>query len=81
MNDKEIKLAADMLRLASTEFSNHGCNDVDKSLYKGWTSKERKNFAKEIQAWTGNPDDDEQELPDWMLMRFLAHQMAPENKR
>ena len=32
MNTKEKQLAAKMLKMASDEFSNHGCNDVEDSV-------------------------------------------------
>ena len=35
MDNKVIYLlASKMLELASDEFSNHGCNDLDKKVYK-----------------------------------------------
>ena len=39
---KLLSLAAEMLKEASNEFSNHGCNDLPNGFFKkhGFTSKE-----------------------------------------
>ena len=46
MNAKEKHLASKMLELASEEFSNHGCNDVEDSFYLGWTIKKDKTLLR-----------------------------------
>ena len=51
MTEKEKKLTKDLLEIASDQFSNNGCNDVDDELYNGWTLEERKHkfeFKKHI---------------------------------
>ena len=57
MNKKEQELAAYLLKLASNQFSNHGCNDVDKKAYEEWTIEERQQFVKEYHEWNGDPEE------------------------
>jgi len=78
MNEKEKKLTAEFLDLASSEFSNHGCNDVEESFWAGWTKKERQQFVKEYHEWNGDPEAHDPEhlnLPDHAIMSFLAHKV------
>lgn len=78
MNIKEKELAAKMLKLASDYFGNHGCNDVEESVYDGWTKEERQHFVKEFEEWNGSPQDynpDDLHLPDWAIMSFLAFKL------
>ena len=75
MKDKEKLLAAKFLEEASDEFSNHGCNDVSKSFFKGWSLEERQTFVKEYHEWNGDLeeyDSEELDLPDFGIMSFLA---------
>ena len=51
ISKKELALAAKMLELASDQFSNHGCNDVDGNVYDGWTLEERQQFVKDFHEW------------------------------
>ena len=51
MKPHEKLLAAQMLRLASDEFTSHGCNDVDDLVYEGWTLDQRKEFVKGRTQW------------------------------
>ena len=78
MDIKQFKLAADLLDIASEEFSNHVCNDIPDEIYRGWTIKERQSFVKEYHEWNGDPkeyDPDHIYLPDWAVMSFLAHKL------
>lgn len=78
MKSKEEMLAAKMLDLASDEFSNHGCNDVEESVYEGWTLDERKQFVKEFWEWNGSPEDYDEKflhLQDHSIMAFLAFKL------
>ena len=72
---KRLRLAADLLALASAKFSNHGCNDYD--LPADWTDTECSQLALTIEVWNGSPedfdaDDDHRTQMDWLLMRFLS---------
>ena len=79
MNEKEFKLAAKMLDLASDEFSNHGCNDVEDSVYEGWTIEERRAFVKEFHEWNGDPEEYNENflhLGDSTIMSFLSAKLS-----
>ena len=54
---KVLKLASELLKMASEEFANHGCNDVDESLYKGWSIEERQELVKGFHEWNGDPEE------------------------
>ena len=78
MNKKEKILAAKMLEMASDEFSNHGCNDVEDSVYEGWTLEERKQFVKEFYEWSGYPEHFNEQylhIGDSTIMSFLAYKL------
>ena len=78
LNTKEKQLAAKMLEMASDEFSNHGCNDIEDSVYEGWTLEERQQFVKEFHEWNGDPenfDKDWLHLGDSTIMSFLAYKL------
>lgn len=84
MNQKEKQLAAKMLELASDEFSNHGCNDVEDSVYEGWTIEERRDFVLEFHQWNERRidpvdyDPNFLHLQDTSIMSFLAHKLLSE---
>jgi hypothetical protein len=46
MNQRYRDLAATFPELASDEFGNHRCNDVDEETWNGWTKAQRKRFVK-----------------------------------
>ena len=78
MTTKEKQLAAKMLEMASYEFSNHGCNDVEDSVYEGWTLEERQQFVKEFHEWNGDPEEYSPtflHLGDSTILSFLAHKL------
>jgi len=69
-----------MLELASNEFSNHGCNDVDDSMYEGWTLEERQQFVRDFYQWNGGDQEEYSptflHLGDSTIMAFLAHKLS-----
>ncbi len=78
MNQKEKNLLLYFLKLAADEFSNHGCNDVEKSVWKDWDIKEREVFVKEFYEYNGDPEMYNPKflhLPDFAIMSFLAHKL------
>ena len=82
ISKKELSLAAKMLELASDNFSNHGCNDVDENVYDGWTSEERQQFVKEFHEWNGDPEEYEEtflHLGDSTIMSFLAAKLEAQS--
>ena len=83
MNKKEKRLIAELLGMASNEFSNHGCNDLDWLVFKDWTLKEKKELIKEFCEYNGNPDESEIFNLAWIgdssLMDFFAHKLKIES--
>lgn len=78
INKKELSLVYKMLELASEQFSNNVCNDVDENFYDGWALEERQNFVKEFHEWNGDPEEYDENflnLGDSMIMSFLAHKV------
>lgn len=81
MNQKENALAAQMLKMASESYSNHGCNDWD--WPEDWGIKERQDFTKAYHEWNGNPEEFDPKflsLPDFAVMAFLAAKLKGELK-
>lgn len=81
MTNKERILSAKLLELASEEFGNHCCNDVDESYFTNWTTEERQKFVKEYYNYNGSPEDYNPKyllLPDFALMGFLSHKLLKE---
>ena len=73
--DKEKELLAKLVDIASDEFVNHGCNDVEDSFFDGWTIEERQNLFQEYYEWDGGPEGYNNHffhLEDYAIMRFLA---------
>ena len=82
ISKKELALAAKMLELASDQFSNHGCNDVDENVYDGWTLEERQQFVKEFHEWNGDLEEYEEtflHLGDSTIMSFLAAKLEAQS--
>ena len=77
MTPAEKKLAVHLLKLASDEFSNHGCNDLDLVRDVGLTPEESLQVRRAMHARNGDVRD---ELPrpdnhwamDWAAMDFVA---------
>lgn len=75
---KERKLICDLLEMASAEFSNHGCNDIEQDMWEGWTIEERKQFVKSYYEYNGDLneyDENHLELADWELMNYMVHKL------
>ena len=72
MNKDILILASKMLDLASDEFSNHGCNDLDRDVINSVDNEQE--ICKQIEEWNGDPGFPTKldQVPDWMLMRFLC---------
>ena len=74
--DKQILLLASrMLELASNEFANHGCNDLDNETLE-LVSNETE-LCKQIEEWNGDEGYPEKiyNVSDWMLMDFLKDKL------
>jgi len=79
MNVKETELLKQILKIASRDFAQHGCNDVDDKLFTDWTIEEREKFVKEYHDYNGDPEEFDRgylHLPDFAIMNYLAHKLA-----
>ena len=82
MTQKEKQMAAYLLYKARNEFSNHGCNDVDDEIYKGWSLEERRALVKDFHNYNGDPEEynpDFLHLHDYALMGYFSHKLESEN--
>ncbi len=78
LNEKEKQLASYWLSRASELYSNHGCNDVEEKVWKGWTTEERRQFVKEYHEYNGDPeeyDPNDLHLPDFAIISWLAYKI------
>lgn len=83
MTPAEKKLAGKLLRMASEEFGNHGCNDFDLVEDGKLTAKEADVFMKAFHTWNGTPDEYEPgdtSLGDFIVMDVLADLLEREAK-
>jgi hypothetical protein len=83
MNNKEKKLAADFLEMASNEFSNHGCNDVPDEFFEGWTLSEKQKIVKEYHISNNSIEDYDPNylhLADFCLMDLLSEKLKGKMK-
>ncbi len=74
----EYKIVADLLNMASNEFSNHGCND-----YEIPYTKETVDLIEQAHKWNCNDNPSEPfelqtdgktiQVMDYFLMSFFAH--------
>jgi hypothetical protein len=81
MDKLVLKHAAELLRTASEEFSNHGCND-----YPLENTPENREFAKKVFKTSCGEDldvpDDAKKifLQDWIVMSYCARVLEAESK-
>jgi hypothetical protein len=77
MNARWTNMAADLLALASEEFSNHGCNDI--RWPTDWTPDQRHEFLRAYNHWARTDyvtaASDYMPMPDSGVMEFLADQL------
>jgi hypothetical protein len=83
MTPNENKLAAELLRLASDQFANHGCNDFP--LAPLIPSQEaRDELVRAWHEWNGDPEEyyeadaPDYRLMDYALMDYLADLLDPD---
>lgn len=77
LSEVEAKLAAIMLRKASAEFSEHGCNDLDLVNDMGLTEKESFELRKAMHRWNADPladppSESQHSTADYAVMSYLA---------
>lgn len=75
MNPKWLRFAADLLRLASCKFSNHGCNDMNWPA--DWSEADRVEFIAMMDRHEGGPSGmrPDDTLMDWLAMDCLADEL------
>jgi len=77
LTDWERKLAAKLLKVASDQFINHGCNDFDAAKEAGLTEEECEALWEQLGEWdTDCLKRDDTLFLDWLLMRFLADKLG-----
>lgn len=79
LTKNEGKLVAELLRAASEQFSNYGCNDFDLRSYGLESMAEELNRAVHVHdeemAAQANPV-----MEDWLLMSHFADKLDPPNE-
>lgn len=75
MNSKEKLLCSKLLNLASEDFDNHGCNDLDDEFFEDWTEEEKKELNEKVGKtleFESGEGEDEDFLSDNTLMFYFA---------
>lgn len=75
MKDNESNIVSKLLDMASDEFSNHGCNDLDKEIESLITAE----LLEEIRVWNDAEDtwpEHASQIGDATLMRYMAYKFA-----
>jgi len=69
--DKKVLVA--LLRMASDQFSNHGCNDFDAREH-GLTEDEIQALRQKLGEWDPSFDEESKSpyFLDWALMQYFA---------
>lgn len=81
MTHKEMKLCIHFLNQMLEQSFNCACNDVDDSVWDGWTKEERQAFVKESHEWNGDPeeyDPDRLAMLDFEIAGFLVAKLIKE---
>lgn len=78
MTKKELLFAAALLKMAASEFVNHGCNDLPKNLYAFFTPEEWDNLNQRYHDWNGDPEEyqpGQVKSYDWLWMYWFANEL------
>jgi hypothetical protein len=69
-----LNLISKLLDMASEQFDNYNCNDLDDDFFDGMTKEEQKGLVKEWCAWWGEESEDVDitEMSDTGLMGFFS---------
>lgn len=57
MSDAEKIVAGRLLKMASETYSNHGCNDMDISVFEGISVQSREIMAADFNQWNSHGGD------------------------
>lgn len=81
-----LLLASRMLQLTADEFDNHGCNDMDMSLFEGMPFADRLELEVAYNEWNSHSAPGTEDfcklahIGDSAWMAFLAHTLSVETK-
>lgn len=85
---KYHQLAEELLIKASSQFSKHGCNDLDDEeieMIKTWSYQQKKHFIYNADQWNngdmGLAPETLHEMPDWLLMSVIAFIIGKEARQ
>jgi hypothetical protein len=76
MKAKWMKLAGELLKEASNEFTNRGCNDWE--FPADWTREDQEEFVKAMHVDNQSLEEFDPKylhVPDWWVMSFLARKL------
>ena len=71
-NEKILSLAAIFLERHADELSNAGCNDLDSELLERINADE---WLEEINRWDRCDFDKIDQVPDWLLVKFISSKL------
>lgn len=79
MTPNERRLTHTLLRMASEQFSRHGCNDFPRPEW--FPKDEWDDLHKREHEYNGDPEEYEPRecLDDWVLMSFMAYLLISED--
>jgi len=83
MTKKQFALAGKLFKGAAEQYGNHGCNDLPRDTFKGWTAAEKEEFRTALQAYNGVDDpwpEKVEHAGDNGLMGYFAQQMIEMSK-
>lgn len=84
MTPNEKKLAARLLKMAASTYSNHGCNDIDRELLDGFADEDKVKLMKDYETWNGefwrdaSKPEEAYYMMDTSLMALMAHKLETE---
>lgn len=78
MNKQILLIASKLLDQASDQFSNHGCNDLDKEVLKAITNEEE--LTEDIRKYFDDDDYPKNvtQVSDWSLMDYISDKLKKE---
>lgn len=81
MNYREKRFVAALLDMAGDEFSNHGCNDLQKDIVGLLDSHDKDALQLAYHVWNGDPEDYSPGRffeQDWIWMNYFADVLRQE---
>lgn len=75
---KKLRMACNLLDVASDKFSNNGCNDTEERIFEEFTPEEKVELTKEYFEWNGDPENYDgqfKDVGDHSWMSFLSKEI------